>query len=373
MNSKNSLTKLYIEPSSRCNLSCKMCFRNTWINESFADMDSVVFDRIMETLPDSVATVFFGGMGEPLCHPDIIRMVKAASDKNRRVELLTNATLLNQAMAHSLLNAGLNMLWVSVDSFHPAGYETIRENSLFGLIETNLKIFNSERAKLDKPVKLGIAFVAMKSNVQDLAMIPEFMAKYRVDEVNISNVIPSDQETEKQMLYSRLISQDVGTKQYQQYYPMINIPFMDWRQKDAMHGLEKLLFSSFGNVSIAGQPLFRQNQYCRFIEEGHAFVRHDGQVSPCMALLHSAAVYLNGSRRNIYHHSFGQVLDSGIDAIWRSSEYTNFRERVKSFDFSPCLQCGGCPDRDENETDCFGNKKPTCGACLWAEGFVSCP
>ena len=62
-----------------------------------------------------------------------------------------------------------------------------------------------------------------------------------------------------------------------------------------------------------------------------------------------------------------------LDDIWNSLEYADFRRRVRSFEFSPCVQCGGCDNREDNILDCLGNMKPTCGACLWSEGIVSCP
>ena len=54
------LKKLYIEPSSFCNLKCTMCFRKSWFDESLADMSMTVFSRIIETMPQSVESIFFG-------------------------------------------------------------------------------------------------------------------------------------------------------------------------------------------------------------------------------------------------------------------------------------------------------------------------
>ena len=95
MPSDDCLKKLYIEPTARCNLRCKMCFRNSWKNEIIGDMRPETFRKAMTTMPDSVETVFFGGMGEPLAHPDIVEMVRTASSLGKRVELLSNGTLLD--------------------------------------------------------------------------------------------------------------------------------------------------------------------------------------------------------------------------------------------------------------------------------------
>ena len=40
---------------------------------------------------------------------------------------------------------------------------------------------------------------------------------------------------------------------------------------------------------------------------------------------------------------------------------------------APCLFCGGCELLEENETDCIGSAAPTCGGCLWGQGFAVCP
>ena len=68
----DSMKRLYIEPTARCNLQCSMCFRNSWRDEAIGDMSMETFQRAMDTMPASVETVFFGGMGEPLAHANKI-------------------------------------------------------------------------------------------------------------------------------------------------------------------------------------------------------------------------------------------------------------------------------------------------------------
>lgn len=366
------LKKLYIEPTSKCNLSCTMCFRNTWIDEPFSDMEADVFENIIETMPDTVETVFFGGMGEPLFHKDIIYMIQRASLNSRRVELLTNGTLLTREMSAALLDAGLSKLWVSIDSFEPQGYENIRQNSNFALIKGNIAKFNLERFKRDDEASLGIAFVAMKSNVLQLGQLARFAYENHVSDINITNVIPTDAGSLKESLYSRIISLELFTQDVKSVYPSINLPMMDTQIPDVREGIMGL-YASDCNMQYNGVPLQRRKKYCKFVEEGNAFVRHDGDVSPCMALLHSAVTYLDDSKRIIYHHAFGNLKNDSLNDVWNSPDYTAFRSRVRNFEFSPCVHCGGCDNRDDNNVDCLGNLKPTCGACLWSEGIVSCP
>jgi MoaA/NifB/PqqE/SkfB family radical SAM enzyme len=96
-------------------------------------------------------------------------------------------------------------------------------------------------------------------------------------------------------------------------------------------------------------------------------------VSPCLALLHSHTSYLNERKRRSKRYVVGNVNEHTMSELWSSPEYVAMRERVQSFQFSPCAFCGGCDFSEANEEDCFGNAFPTCGGCLWAQGIIQCP
>lgn len=375
------LLKLYIEPTSRCNFSCTMCFRNTWFDEKFADMPYETFMRTMDTMPDTVQTVFFGGMGEPLIHPDIYNMVAEAHDRGKRTELITNGTLLTERNIRRLMDAGIDMLWVSIDSFEDEKYDKIQQNGNFTVIKNNLNTLNNLRTKytvygsrieIGRPA-LGVTFVAMKSNVQYLSLVSDFALRYHVQEVNISNVLPSDEETEKEILYEDLVNNAMRIEGSPNTLPNISLPMMDFAVPEAQVALTSIIGSHLSNLSISGAKIERKARYCRFVEEGNCFVRYDGNVAPCMGVLHNSYTYLWHQKRKIYHHSFGNMTKGDLTEIWNSAEYTDFRQRVLDFSFSPCVFCGGCDNREENQQDCFGNEGPTCGACLWAEGIIKCP
>lgn len=378
------LKKLYIEPTSCCNLNCSMCFRNAWIDESFGDISTEVFDRALATIPDTVETVFFGGMGEPLYHKDIIYMVGEAAKRVKQVELLTNGTLLNSELSEQLIDAGLTMLWVSLDSLDEAQYSDIRINGKLNKVIANIEAFNKQRVKKlgykfadiwheEAKPKLGIAFVAMKSNVKDLARLPLFALENKVSRVNISNMLPSSREAVDEILYSRLISGEKHIANGLNYtMPYFDVPLMDWEYASVQTGMAGLMGADI-NVKLSEWQVQRRQRVCRFIEEGAAFVRFDGDVSPCMGLLHSSNSYFLDEKRTVRHYAFGNLKTQGLKEIWDSQAYAAFRRKVRNFDFSPCTRCGGCEMRLENKEDCFGNTEPTCGACLWSEGIISCP
>ena len=369
----DELKRLYIEPTSHCNLNCSMCFRNTWFDETYGEMSLDLYKKVIRDLPPTVESIVFGGMGEPLFHKDIIEMVRLASGKAPSVELLTNGTLLDAPMSRTLIDAGLSMLWVSMDSFEPNEDLPHGGHAHSSSVQENLATFNELRGD-DAPVpKLGTAFVVSKSNAAQLKYLERFVKEYRVQEVNVSNLYPSDARAEEDAVFSRSLNQGIGSDIMQKQDTLVKMPLMDWNNDDVTEGMRALLMSIFCTVQLGAYPVTRRSRYCRFVSEGMAFIRSDGDVSPCMALLHNGTTCLEGTGRTIHHHSFGNMKGKSLREIWQSGEYAAFRERVRNFTFSPCVYCAHCEYAESNQEDCTGNGAPTCGACLWAEGFLSCP
>ena len=377
---EEQIRKLYVEASSRCNLACKMCFRHSWIGEKFGDLEPSVFARAMDDPAlNETKTVFFGGMGEPLVHPALTEMAALASLHGKKVELVTNGTLLTEAKARELMEAGVSRIWVSIDELYE-NYGKIQIGSDFDLVLSNLESFNALRQGTE--VRLGMTAVVMRDNIASLRRIREFAEHFGADDLNLSHIIPNRAEDIGQALWPmsdvaaikevtdrigyiwRFEGIDLGTE-----IPMFKF---SRRYKDLLFPDEESLQEA-ELFSWKGKPVTRRTDWCRFIEEGHCFIRWDGDVSPCMGLLHTADTYLNDHKRRIWHHSFGNVCEQSLNSIWNSEEYRSFRRRVHEFKYAPCLFCGGCEQLKENKTDCVGSLAPTCGGCLWGQGFAVCP
>lgn len=329
------LKKLYIEPSSCCNLRCSMCFRNSWFDETTGVMSDYVWDKVLDGIKKSQndLSVMFAGMGEPLTHPKIFDMVKAVTKSGKRSELLTNASLLSEEFGKKLVDGGLNKLWVSVDAFNRDGYEKIQKGSQFDLITKNIEYFS----KIKNKCSLGITFVVMQENIEELPKINSFADRFGVDEINLSYAVPSQSLKCEESVYDKEI-------------PMGKMPRFNAEQK-----------------------VKRELNLCPFINEGKCFVKWNGEICPCMQLLHSSYTYLYEEKRKVTFKSFGNVLQKELLDIWASTEYSEFRRRVNDFEFPDCTLCDGCDDRLNNEKDCMYNTFPTCGACLWAQGVGRCP
>lgn len=386
----NTIKKLYIEPTSRCNLNCIMCFRHTWLNEHYGDMDMDDFCKILndkEALADT-HTIFLGGMGEPLVHPDIFEMIRRSKTLGMKTELITNGTMLSQDISEQLIDSGLDQLWISVDSFDEENYDKIQVGSRFSLITENIKTFNELRR--GSAVKLGISVVIMKTNLMQLEKLGAYYDIIEADDINLSHMIPNTRENADETLWQLTERAEViktmdslGLDFSWGYTPAIEVTEKEScaRFKFLPEDIQRLygtkqpthMFNDDLELMWRGEVPMRRKDRCRFVAEGNCFVRWDGDVSPCMGLLHSADTYMDDQKRTVWHHSFGNIREKTLSEIWSSKEYEDFRSRVMAFEFSPCTSCGGCELRDENREDCLGNTEPTCGACLWGQDFIRCP
>ena len=376
--SVSHLARVYIEPTNRCNLNCVTCIRNCW-DEPLGEMDSATFSRILDTLREfpKPPGIFFGGLGEPLSHPDIVRMVRELKTLGSSVELITNGTLLNHSLATQLIDAGLDMLWVSLDGATPESYKDVRLGAALPEVLSNLMEFRRARWTKHYPTgldlllkpQLGIVFVAMKRNIADLPAV--FSLANRLGSLHflVTNVLPYTPEMQEEILYSRALSDAV-------YISAPLLRSLDFPKMDINPATREAFYHALHgdhSVTLSGGNLGERNNRCPFVEKGALAIRWDGDVSPCLALLHDHKAYLHRYERSLKRHAFGNVREHGVGEIWNQPEYVSFRRRIQEFNFSPCVLCGGCEFFLSNREDCIGSPVPACGGCLWAQGIIRCP
>lgn len=362
------LAKVYLEPTDRCNLNCRTCMRNVW-NEPMGMMTSETFEHVLASLADfdPPPLVFFGGFGEPLLHPHILEMVSAVRALNCPVELITNGILLDENKASALVAAGLNRLWVSLDGASPEKYADVRLGAALPQVIAHLQRFADLRE--NSSTRLGVAFVAMRRNIDDLPQVLMLGKELGADMFSVSNVLAHTGELCGQMLYAH----SMGDSQLQPSggHPKVSLPRMDVNE-DTLPALTAALQSGF-NLHFSGADWSRRANRCPFIEAGSTAIRWDGAVSPCLPLMHTHTGYLDTRPRTSMTYVVGNLAQNKLREIWLEPEYHDLRLRLRAFDFSPCTFCNACDLADRNEEDCFGNTSPACGGCLWAQGFIQCP
>jgi MoaA/NifB/PqqE/SkfB family radical SAM enzyme len=366
----HSLNRLTIEPTSRCNLSCRTCIRNTW-DEPMGGMDMDVFERLAGQLGrfPHLESVMFGGFGEPTAHPRILDMVRAVKASGLKAEMTTNATLLDDALVDGLLGERLDTLWISLDGTTEQSFDTIRAGASFPLVLENVERLGRRNGRDGHAIEIGIAFVVMKTNLGDVKDLDRLARSVGARRILVSHVLPYSEAMEKEMLCLQTLTLETFT--FAPGKTELSLPRID-----VNNTTKETLFSllqGFENLTFMGNRVAVDARRCRFVHERTSFVRWDGRVAPCMGLLHSHRTFLYGLERQVRAHDFGDVRTGDLFEIWNSPAYTAFRDKVKAFDFSPCHVCGGCSLLEKNEEDCYGSDFPACGGCLWAQGIIQCP
>ncbi|GAB4432810.1 MAG: tungsten cofactor oxidoreductase radical SAM maturase [Anaerolineae bacterium] len=370
----DTLTKLYIEITTACNLDCQICLRRTWNEPIGRHMPLDTFRNLMDDLAQLPAppTVHLSGYGEPLAHPNFLEMVRLAKATGASVEITTNGMLLDAKMAQALIELDLNKIMVSIDSVEPDVYNELRVKSDYQQVISNFR--QLRRLKLrgkgrHSNPQVGISFVAMRSNVADLPKLPALATYLGAWEIQVSNLEPHTPNMEHEILYAQSLRS--AAYRASRWVPNMNLPKMDM-DTDTRNPIGELHDSTV-SLSWLDQSMSNRNNYCTFAQQGYAAIRWDGEISPCLPLLHDHPTYLLGRRKQITRHSLGNINQQPMTAVWAAPEFTTFRQKMRDFPFSPCSTCGGCERFPGNWVDCSHNEFPTCGGCLWSQGFVQCP
>ena len=178
--------RITIELTSCCNLSCIMCPRKFMSNgKGFMSQD--LFWKIVNQLKGreiEAIVPFF--RGEPLLHPNFLEMAEQLRrSTSAKLQLATNALLLNQKTSKRLLALGIDFISFSLDATSKKTYEKIRADGDFDLAMKNIHTFLQERSKTPSvSTRVQVSATEIEENREELPAFIEYW-KDRVDRVRI--------------------------------------------------------------------------------------------------------------------------------------------------------------------------------------------
>lgn len=364
------LTKIYVEPTSRCNLNCVTCIRHSW-NEKAGDMEMSVYRLLLDGLADfpGARTVAFSGLGEPLLHEGLPDMIRWAHERGLRTEITSNALLLTSSLADRLVASGLDQFTVSIDGASIEAHAAIRSGASLDRIKAHvLDLYQKSTQRAVPPIRIGIEFVAMRRNLHELPRLGDVGKQVKASFILVSNVLPYTADLQNEILYC--LRPGTYESEGTPYTPLWMMPQMDFN--DATLPVLGQIARGQSNLSFLDIPLSSRSNYCPFVQNGCLAVAWHGGVSPCPPLMHSYVCYIRNRKKDMQRCAFGRLPDQSLREIWNVPDFVSFRARVRAFDFPPCSDCGGCLLAETNETDCLNNPFPVCGDCLWARGVLRC-
>lgn len=106
--------KIYLEISNLCNLSCAFC---PGTERAPGRMTKENLAVLLPKLRPYTDYLYFHLMGEPLCHPDLQKLLDMAGEQGFKVILTTNGTLLSRQQAMLLESHALHKINISLHAF----------------------------------------------------------------------------------------------------------------------------------------------------------------------------------------------------------------------------------------------------------------
>lgn len=421
-------SKMFVELTTRCNLSCHMCVKQSWGNGiEEGDMTRETFMKLVPAFPH-LEGLLLNGIGESLLHPQLEEFISIAKEhmpSGSWVGFQSNGLLLDEARAVSLLDAGLDRICLSLDAICPETFRKIREG---GEVDDLAQAFNALAAARnlypDTRIRVGVEFVLMEDNMHQLPEVLRWSASRGADFAIVSHLLPYEAEHVSKTAYDSNTDQALQlfrewkrkadaqgidmsdyffiyfckykrTEEEERMVAFVHEMMEEARSRDIFLHVKNLLTMDVGKIdrvtgifaearAVAeecGLELklpgvsSKNDRRCDFIEGGGAFVSWDGAVHPCYFLWHRFVCYFSGRKKYVNAKVFGNVSEKGIFDVWNDPVFVDFRSEVLRHEYPFCSNCNLIPCEyiycEEFEQDCYTNTVP-CGDCFWCLGLFNC-
>jgi len=419
--------RLFVEVTTRCNLACGMCVKQS---DSGRIPEGTMAPQIFAALAPAfpyLEMVVLNGIGESLLHPgleDFIAQARRLLPERSTVGFQSNGMLLTESRARSIVDAGLDRICLSLDSVSEESFRAIRGGSeMQGIAAAFANLRSAAARRPGRPLKIGIEFVLMRDNLADLPDAIRWAGRAGATFAIVTHLLPYHREMVAQAVYDTntadaialyLASRAEARRQGLDIRRYLDV-FMKVRRSGeeeriighverlrsaaatrgvALH-MERLLKRDEVRLEAAdrvfdqarqaardaGMELTlpgmapRNTRKCEFVEGDSAFVSWDGNVHPCYFLWHRYSCFVGGIEKRVKPWVVGNLLERGVIEIWNDPDFRLFRERVLAYRFPFCYDCGFAlcdyvGDADF-EQDCYLERIP-CGSCLWCTGLFHC-
>ena len=170
-----------IETVNACNARCPMCTINDW-ERNYPVMKDDVFNKISDELIENkryLKRVSLYRDGEPLIDKKLSKRINKFKENGiDNTSIATNVSLLNEKKSYDLLNAGLGIIILSIDSLKKDIFEKIRVRLNFDeVIENAIKFFEI-RDKINPNCRVWVRMIRQEENYNEWDNYFNFWKKY---------------------------------------------------------------------------------------------------------------------------------------------------------------------------------------------------
>jgi len=284
--------------------------------------------------------------GEPLCRQDLLDVVRYASSKGIRATIGSNGTLIDEAMARKMLDAGVRAVAISVDAADAGTHDSFRgmsgafEQTVRGMeacrvaglpFQLNMVIRKETLSQLEDMLRLAVQSGANAAEFFDL------VAAGRAKRESSEQLLNLD-ERKRAMEWLAQAQEDCPIVIRVPACPMYPL-LLQQKGVQPRHLPAAMLqrIPYWGRGCAAGMPM------------GYVMVKCNGEVNPCMLL----------------QINLGNVRGQSIISIWENSlvlAELRQRELLKG-ECGNCsykLTCSGCRGRAYEEIGDMMAADPGC-------------
>ena len=356
---------VFWELTTGCNLRCIHCRASATELMSPDDLSTKECLRIVDQIAEYAPLILVLSGGEPLWRRDVFDIAKHAVRRNLRVALATNGTLVDEAMAERIREAGIVRVAISLDGADPDTHDRFRGHE--GAFDAALR---GLRCLREVGISTQINTTVSKHNAHQLPEMVELAKKLKVDAFHLFLLVPvgcgltiaEDQSVDANRaedilnwFFDRSLDSGMELKATcaPQYYRIVR----QRRAEMSRAGLAAPALPSDGGHKLKGHPggahghptdLNQMTRGC-LAASGVCFVSHRGAVQPCGYLPLAAGDLRRQPFREVWEESplFLQMRD--LDQLDGKCGYCEFKK-----------VCMGCRARAYGLTGDFLAEEPFC-------------
>ena len=177
-----------IESTNICNAKCVFCPRDD-MERKQGIMDMALFTKIVdECVTLGIGHVRMHNYGEPFVDRALVEKVRYAKQKGiPQVGMISNGSLINEAAARGMIEAGLDAINISVDASGKEVFESTRVGLKYDKVIANIErlLALREQAGRRRP-KLILSFVRQNNSEDEHAFIEHWRTK--ADKIHITDL-----------------------------------------------------------------------------------------------------------------------------------------------------------------------------------------
>ena len=303
-----------------------------------------VIDQIAEYAP--LILVLSGG--EPLWRRDVFDLAQRAKRKGLRVALATNGTLVDEAMAERIRDAGIERVSISLDGADAVTHDGFRGHAgAFDAAMRGLKLLKS------LGVSTQINTTVTRHNAHQLSSMLELGERLGVSAFHLFMLVPVG--CGLTIAEEQAIRGEEAEEILTWFYKRSTETTMELKATCAPHYYRIVREQRAGarRAGVALAPLQSQGMHAMtkgcLAGSGVCFISHQGEVYPCG--------YLPVSAGNLRHDSFKDVWEHAT--IFESLRQTdNLEGKCGCCEFKQV--CSGCRARVYGVTGNYLAEEPSC-------------